>query len=36
MSQQFTGAGVALVTPFTNNNQVDYKSLWMNHNKDFW
>ena len=27
MSQLFTGAGVALVTPFTTNNQVDYKGL---------
>ncbi len=27
MSQLFTGAGVALVTPFTTNNQVDYKAL---------
>lgn len=27
MSQQFTGAGVALITPFTDKNQVDYKSL---------
>lgn len=27
MSQLFTGAGVALITPFTNNNQVDYKAL---------
>ncbi len=27
MSQLFTGAGVALITPFTQNNQVDYKAL---------
>jgi len=27
MSQHFTGAGVALITPFTKNNQVDYKAL---------
>ncbi len=27
MSQLFTGAGVALITPFTKDNQVDYKSL---------
>lgn len=27
MSQLFTGAGVALITPFANNNQVDYKAL---------
>lgn len=27
MSQLFTGAGVALITPFTANNQVDYKAL---------
>lgn len=27
MSQLFTGAGVALITPFTNNDQVDYKAL---------
>lgn len=27
MSQFFTGAGVALITPFTNKNQVDYKAL---------
>ena len=27
MSQQFRGAGVALITPFTDKNQVDYKSL---------
>jgi len=27
MSQLFTGAGVALITPFTNKNQVDYKAL---------
>ena len=27
MSQLFTGAGVALITPFTTNNQVDYKAL---------
>lgn len=27
MSQLFTGAGVALITPFTENNQVDYKAL---------
>ena len=27
MKQQFTGAGVALITPFTSNNQVDYKAL---------
>lgn len=27
MSQLFTGAGVALITPFTDNNQVDYKAL---------
>ena len=27
MSQLFTGAGVALITPFTNNNQVDYNAL---------
>lgn len=27
MSQLFTGAGVALITPFTSNNQVDYKAL---------
>jgi len=27
MSQLFTGAGVALITPFTSDNQVDYKSL---------
>lgn len=27
MSQLFTGAGVALITPFTKKNQVDYKAL---------
>jgi 4-hydroxy-tetrahydrodipicolinate synthase len=27
MNQLFTGAGVALITPFTKNNQVDYKAL---------
>lgn len=27
MSQLFTGAGVALITPFTSNNQIDYKAL---------
>jgi 4-hydroxy-tetrahydrodipicolinate synthase len=27
MSQLFTGAGVALITPFTKKDQVDYKSL---------
>jgi 4-hydroxy-tetrahydrodipicolinate synthase len=27
MSQLFTGAGVALITPFTTDNQVDYKAL---------
>jgi len=27
MSQLFTGAGVALITPFTNKNQVDFKAL---------
>lgn len=27
MSRYFTGAGVALITPFTTNDQVDYKSL---------
>jgi len=27
MSQLFSGAGVALITPFTDKNQVDYKSL---------
>jgi len=27
MSQLFTGAGVALVTPFTKENSVDYKAL---------
>lgn len=27
MSQLFTGAGVALITPFTTNDQVDYKAL---------
>lgn len=27
MSQLFTGAGVALITPFTENNQVDYNAL---------
>lgn len=27
MSQLFTGAGVALVTPFTTNDQIDYKAL---------
>ncbi|NOR74295.1 MAG: 4-hydroxy-tetrahydrodipicolinate synthase [Draconibacterium sp.] len=27
MSQLFSGAGVALITPFTKNNQVDYKAL---------
>ncbi|HPF52101.1 MAG TPA: 4-hydroxy-tetrahydrodipicolinate synthase [Draconibacterium sp.] len=27
MSQLFTGAAVALITPFTKDNQVDYKSL---------
>ena len=27
MRQLFTGAGVALITPFTNKNQVDYKAL---------
>lgn len=27
MGQLFTGAGVALITPFTKNNQVDYKAL---------
>lgn len=27
MSQLFTGAGVALVTPFTKNNEVDFNAL---------
>ena len=27
MSQQFTGAGVALITPFNSNNQIDEKAL---------
>ncbi|HPE78062.1 MAG TPA: 4-hydroxy-tetrahydrodipicolinate synthase, partial [Draconibacterium sp.] len=27
MSQLFTGAGVALITPFTQQNQIDYKVL---------
>ncbi len=27
MSQLFTGAGTALITPFTQNDQVDYKAL---------
>ena len=27
MSRYFTGAGVALITPFTTNDQVDYKAL---------
>ena len=27
MSQLFTGAGVALITPFTTDNRIDYKSL---------
>ena len=27
MSQLFKGAGVALITPFTNQNQIDYKAL---------
>lgn len=27
MSQLFTGAGVALITPFTSNNQIDFKAL---------
>lgn len=27
MSQLFTGAGVALITPFTSNNQIDVKAL---------
>jgi 4-hydroxy-tetrahydrodipicolinate synthase len=27
MSQPFTGAGVALITPFTSKNQIDYKAL---------
>ena len=27
MSQLFTRAGVALITPFTNKNQIDYKAL---------
>jgi 4-hydroxy-tetrahydrodipicolinate synthase len=27
MSQLFTGAGVALITPFTKKNQVDYNAL---------
>ncbi|WP_340113855.1 4-hydroxy-tetrahydrodipicolinate synthase [Maribellus mangrovi] len=27
MSQQFTGAGVALITPFTQEKRVDYKAL---------
>lgn len=27
MSQLFTGAGVALITPLTKNNQVDYNAL---------
>lgn len=27
MSQLFTGAGVALITPFTSKNQIDYKAL---------
>lgn len=27
MSRYFTGAGVALITPFTANDQVDYKAL---------
>lgn len=27
MSQLFTGAGVALITPFTKKDQVDYKAL---------
>jgi 4-hydroxy-tetrahydrodipicolinate synthase len=27
MTQQFTGAGVALITPFDSNNQIDVKAL---------
>lgn len=27
MSQHFTGAGVALITPFTKNNTIDFKAL---------
>lgn len=27
MSQSFAGAGVALITPFTEKNQIDYKAL---------
>ncbi len=27
MRQQFTGAGVALITPFTKNNEVDFDAL---------
>jgi len=27
MNQLFKGAGVALITPFTKNNQIDYKAL---------
>ncbi len=27
MSQLFTGAGVALITPFNSQNQIDYKAL---------
>jgi 4-hydroxy-tetrahydrodipicolinate synthase len=27
MSQLFTGAGVALITPFTSDHQIDYKAL---------
>jgi len=27
MSQQFTGAGVALITPFTKNDEVDFDAL---------
>ena len=27
MSRYFTGAGVALITPFTTNDQIDYKAL---------
>jgi len=27
MSQLFKGAGVALITPFTHNDEIDYKSL---------
>jgi 4-hydroxy-tetrahydrodipicolinate synthase len=27
MNQQFTGAGVALITPFTKNDEVDFDTL---------